>query len=138
VGIRYLLDTNVISETRRTEPDRRVLRFLDRAPSASLYLSVLTLGEVRKGVVLLIPTEPEAARRLANWLDGLEYSFSEHIMPVDAGSARIWGELSGQRTRPVIDTVLAATALHHDMTMVTRNTSHFADTGVKLLDPWEE
>ncbi len=136
--IQYLLDTNVISETRKRKADGGVLGFFERVHSSSLYISVLTLGEVRKGIASLIASDPDAARRLSSWLDGLEYSFADRIHAVDAKVARIWGELSGLRTTPAIDTLMAATALHHDLTLVTRNTAHFTDTKVKLLNPWND
>lgn len=134
--LRYLLDTNVISETRRKQANERVLSFLSAVDDGSLYLSVLTLGELRKGVALKKRTDPDSARKLAGWVDGLEYSFADRILGIDAATTRIWGELSAQRPRPVIDTLLAATAIVHDLTFVTRNTSDVRDTKAKLMDPW--
>jgi predicted nucleic acid-binding protein len=136
--LRYLLDTNVISETRRRRADRGVLDFFTRTSSASLYLSVLTLGEIRKGVNSLIATDPDGARRLVSWLDGLEYSFADRLISIDGPVARIWGELSAQKPGAAIDRLLAATAIHHDLTMVTRNTADFAGIPLKLLNPWSE
>ena len=134
--LQYLLDTNLISETRRRRADPGVLDFLARTSSASLYLSVLTLGEVRKGVNTLIPTDPDGARRLASWLDGLEYSFADRLIGIDSPVARVWGELSAVKEGSAIDRLLAATAIHHDLIMVTRNTVHFEGLPVKLLNPW--
>ena len=132
----YLLDTNILSETRKKQANERVMAFLSAAEPSALFISVLSLGELRKGVALKIPSDADAARRLGAWVDGLEFSFGDRILGVDAAIARQWGELSAQRTRPVVDTLLAATALVHKLTFVTRNTNDVRDLGAKLLDPW--
>ena len=135
--MQYLLDTNVLSETRRKQADERVIRFLSSAEPSVLFLSVLTLGELRKGVALKGRSDPSAARALGSWVDGLEYSFADRVLGVDAATARLWGELSAQRPRPVVDTLLAATAVVHGLTLVTRNTADVLDTGASLFDPWK-
>ena len=135
--LQYLLDTNVLSETRRKQADERVIRFLSSAEPSVLFLSVLTLGELRKDVALKGRSDPSAARALGSWVDGLEFSFADRVLGVDAATARLWGELSAQRPRPVVDTLLAATAVVHGLTLVTRNTADVLDTGVSLLDPWK-
>jgi toxin FitB len=136
--LQYLLDTNVLSETRKKQADHRVIAFLSAAEPSALYISVLTLGELRKGVALKKRTDPDTAKRLAGWVDGLEYSFADRILGIDATIARLWGEWSAQRPRPVIDTLLAATAATHDLTLVTRNTADVSDLKLKLLDPWKK
>jgi hypothetical protein len=136
--LQYLLDTNILSETRKKQADERVMSFLSAAEPSALFISVLSLGELRKGVALKIRSDADAAKRLGAWVDGLEFSFGERILGVDAAIARQWGELSAQRSRPVIDTLLAATALVHKLTLVTRNISDVHDLGVKLLDPWRK
>ncbi len=136
--LQYLLDTNVLSETRKKQANERVISFLSAAEPSALYISVLSLGELRKGVALKMRTDADSAKRLGTWVDGLEFSFGERILGVDATIARQWGELSAQRSRPVIDTLLAATALVHKLTLVTRNISDVDDLGVKLLDPWKK
>jgi len=135
--LQYLLDTNVLSETRRKQADDRVISFLTATDPSALYLSVLTLGELRKGVALKKESDPDAAKRLGSWVDGLEFSFADHVLGIDAATARLWGELSAQRPRPVIDTLLAATAVVHELTFVTRNTKDVQDINVKLLNPWK-
>jgi predicted nucleic acid-binding protein len=134
--VHYLLDTNIVSEMRKKQADESVLAFVTRTHSSSLYISVLTLGELRKGVTQKHRSDPAAAKRLATWVNGLESMFSDRIIGIDAATARLWGELSGQRTRPVVDTLLAATAIVHDMTLVTRNTRDVQDIDLKLLNPF--
>ena len=137
-GPAYLLDTNVLSETRKKRADPGVLAFLEATDSASLFLSVLTIGELRKGVAAKMRTDPVAAKSLAAWVDGLEFGFSGHILAVDAAKARLWGDWSGDRPRPVVDTLLAATASVNGLAFVTRNTRDVADIPVKLHNPWTE
>jgi toxin FitB len=134
--LQYLLDTNVLSETRRARPDAGVLRFLDQVDASALYVSVLTLGELRKGVAAKRLSDPATAERLESWVEGLEQNFSDRILGIDLRVARIWGELSAARPRPVIDTLLAATAIRHSLTLVTRNTSDVEGTSATILNPW--
>jgi hypothetical protein len=134
--IAYLLDTNVISETRKKQPDPRVLSFLQLADSSTLFLSVLTLGELRRGIEARRRDDPAAAKSLAAWAQGLEVGFAEHILGIDAAIARLWGEWSADRSRPVIDTLLAATASVHGLTFVTRNLRHVHDLPLKVLNPF--
>jgi toxin FitB len=136
--LQYLLDTNILSETRKKQANERVISFLSAAEPSALFISVLSLGELRKGVALKMLSDADAAKRLGAWVDGLEYSFGDRILGVDAAIARQWGELSAQRSRPVVDTLLAATAVVHKLTLVTRNISDVHDLGVKLLDPWRK
>ena len=135
--LQYLLDTNVLSETRRKQADERVISFLTSADPSALYLSVLTLGELRKGVALKKESDLDAAKKLGSWVDGLEFSFGDRVLGVDAAIANLWGEVSAQRPRPVIDTLLAATAAVHELIFVTRNTKDVKDINVKLLNPWK-
>jgi predicted nucleic acid-binding protein len=131
-----LLDTNIVSETMKRRPDDRVLRFLDKTESSDLYLSVLTLGELRKGVIWKARTDPQGAIALGAWVDGLEFSFADRILGIDAAVSRTWGELSAQRSRPIIDTLLAATAIHHRLTLITRNVKDVYDIPVQVFNPW--
>jgi hypothetical protein len=134
----FLLDTNVLSETRKKAPDPGVISFLKSIDSASLFLSVLTVGELRKGVAAKMRTDPVAAKSFSAWVEGIEIGFTGHILDVDAATARLWGEWSGDRPRPVVDTLLAATAAVHSLTLVTRNTRDFSGIPVKLHNPWTE
>jgi len=133
----YLLDTNFISETRKLRADAGVMAFLAAADTAGLFLSVLTLGELRKGVGAKRRTDSAMAARLGTWVDSIETTFADRILPVDAASARLWGELSAARSLPVIDTLIAATAITRGLTLVTRNTRDVAATGVLVVDPWQ-
>nr|WP_286676374.1 type II toxin-antitoxin system VapC family toxin [Paracidobacterium acidisoli] len=130
------MDTNVLSETRRKQADEGVMSFLSSTDSSAFYISVLTLGELKKGIALKRQSDPDAARRLAGWVDGLEQSFADRILGIDAAAATHWGEWSAQRPRPVIDTLLAATAVAHGLTLVTRHISDVQDLKVKVLNPW--
>jgi predicted nucleic acid-binding protein len=136
VAAGYLLDTNVISETRKTRADRSVIAFLRAADALALFLSVLTLGELRKGVEAKRRTDLAAADRLGAWVDDIETIFADRVLPVDSATARRWGELSAARSLPVIDTLIAATAIGHDLTLVTRNIRDVESTGVRFVDPW--
>ena len=135
-SVAYLLDTNVVSETRRKNPDPGVIAFLQSVDSSSLYLSVLTIGELRKGITAKRRTDPAAAKSLAAWAQGLEVGFADRILGVDATIARLWGEWSADRPRSVVDTLLAATAVVHELTLVTRNIRDAQGLPVKVIDPW--
>jgi predicted nucleic acid-binding protein len=132
----YLLDTNVLSETRRKKADEGVVAFLQSADSASLFLSVLTIGELRKGVAAKMRTDPKTAKSLAAWVEGLEFGFADRILGIDAATARLWGDWSGDRPRPVVNTLLFATAVQHGLIFVTRNTRDVDGIQVKLHNPW--
>jgi predicted nucleic acid-binding protein len=137
----FLLDTNCISELVRVKPERRVLDWMEAADEALLYLSVLTLGEIRKGVARL----PQSRRRtrLETWLEAdLHARFSGRILPIDVAVANRWGLLAAQGASrgvslPVIDGLLAATAIHYDLTVVSRNSHDFAGAQVPVVNPWQ-
>lgn len=137
----FLLDTNVISELVKPRPEPKVVSWVGEIDENLLYLSVLTLGEIRRGVAAL----PQSARRMAleAWLESdLRLRFSKRILPIDEAVADRWGALAGQAQRdgrglPVIDSLLAATAIHHNLTLVTRNTADIDATGVSLFNPWQ-
>jgi hypothetical protein len=130
----YLLDTCVISEARRRTP--QVVSWLRSARSETLFMSAITIGEIMKGVTMKLRTDPRAAAVLLRWLDELRLVYSTRILPVDDAVATSWGRLMAERSRPVLDTLIAATARAHNKIVVTRNVADFADTGVTILDPW--
>src|SRR5271157_376752 len=138
----FLLDTNVLSEfNRRGEPNRLVKQWLEAADTDSLYASVLTFGEIRLGVELLPPGKRRT--QLEQWLDrDLPEWFEGRILPVDQSIADRWGLLRAQaqmKGQPlsVIDALLAATALQHNLTIVSRNVSDFSIVGLAVVNPWE-
>jgi toxin FitB len=137
-AVRYLLDTNVLSETRKKRSNDRLISFINRTDASSLYISVLTLGELRKGVFKKQRIDPSAAQSIASWVDAIEIGFADRTFGIDLETVRLWGELSAQRTRPVVDTLLAATAIVHELTLVTRNTSDVHDVDVKLYNPFAD
>lgn len=136
---RYLLDTNVISELRRGgAADPRLLSFLTAAGTSHVFLSVLTLGELREGAARQRRRNPVFADRLTAWVETTEQEFADRTLGIDLETARLWGELSATRTRPIIDTLLAATAIVHNLVFVTRNTHDVDDTGAIILNPWTD
>jgi predicted nucleic acid-binding protein len=102
-----------------------------------VFISVLTLGELRKGAERKRREDARGGARLDAWIAEVEEEYSERILEVDRASAEIWGRLSSLRQRPVVDTLIAATALAHDLTLLTRNVRDFADTGVVIINPWQ-
>jgi predicted nucleic acid-binding protein len=137
----YLIDTNVISELRRKQPDVNVVAWFAARSTQSLFVSVLTLGEIRKGVETLGVESVDAARRqaLSDWLEvDLPMFFMGRILSVDLPVTERWGHLQAHARRPLpaIDSLLAATALHHNLTLVTRNVRDFAGFGLSVINPW--
>ena len=137
-----LLDTNVISEYARIKgPNQRVRRWMDNQPETSLYLSVLTIGEIRQGIALLSGNEKRA--HLQSWLEEeLPVRFGERLLPITREIAELWGSLNAQLrlkgvAATVIDALLAATALQHNLAIVTRNVKHFNSCGAIVVNPWE-
>lgn len=134
----YLLDTNVLSELARNRPDSAVVSWLDQVPDDGLYISVLTLGEIRKGVEQV--ADAVRKEKLRVWLEHtLPDWFEDRVLPVDLGVAEHWGRIVAEVNRPVpaIDSLLAATALHHNLRMVTRNVVDFQFSGLEVVSPWK-
>jgi hypothetical protein len=134
----YLVDTNVISEVRKRERcEASVAAWWSKVVDADLFLSVLVLGEIRQGLERVRARDPGRAAALERWLGEVTAAFSGRVLPVDEAVAEEWGRISARRPVPVVDGLLAATAIVHDLTLVTRNVADVADTGAKVLDPWE-
>ncbi|WP_186252193.1 type II toxin-antitoxin system VapC family toxin [Burkholderia gladioli] len=137
----FLIDTNVVSEVRkRDRADKGVMAFFRQAArdDAGLYLSVVTVGELRRGVEIIRHRGDESqATRLANWLDGVLREFAANILVVDKEIGQMWGYLRVPRSEHSLDKVIAATALIHDLTVVTRNVDDFAGTGARVLNPFK-
>jgi predicted nucleic acid-binding protein len=136
----FLLDTNVISELVKVKPEPRVTKWIETTDETLFYLSVLTLGEIRKGIASLSHSRRRAA--VEAWLDhDLALRFSDRILPIDQPVADRWGRIAGSAAArksplPVIDGLFAATAQHHNLILVTRNTRDIATTGVPAFNPW--
>ncbi len=134
----YLIDTNVLSELKKRQPHPAVVQWFDERPPSALYLSVLTLGELRKGIEAI--TDPARKPRYLDWLENdLPQYFSGRILPVDVQVADRWGRMCASVSRPLpaIDSLLAATALAYNMTLVTRNLRDFSLPEVGVFNPWE-
>jgi predicted nucleic acid-binding protein len=136
--VSYLLDTNIVSELRRKVPDGATLAWLETVSSHELFLSVLTVGEIRQGVERLAVRDPGQAAILDEWSHRLVTDYADRIIPVTVEAAESWGRLNAGSPLPLVDGLLAATALVHNWTLVTRNTKDVERTGVRLLNPFEK
>lgn len=139
--MRVLLDTCIVSELRRPDANQAVVRRVVEIDPDDTFISVVTLGEIAKGITLL--PEGRRKRKFASWLLGLEQQFEDRILAVDLNVGRIWGELtakaqSGGVQVPVVDGLIAATSIRHGLHIMTRNTRDFVATGAQIVDPWEE
>lgn len=132
----YLLDTCIISELRKQTCNPGVSAWMSGIQPTEAFLSVLTLGEIRRGIELHRRKSPAAASGLERWLLGLETHYGDRILPITPAVADIWGRLSPHQPLPVTDGLIAATALEHRLTVVTRNTADFARSGVNTLNPF--
>lgn len=139
--MKYLLDTCVISELVSRQPNPHVLKWIDSIDADGVYMSVITVGEITKGIEKL--PNSKRRRKLSDWLENeLLVRFQDNLIELDVDILIQWGklnarlEITGHRA-PAIDSLIAATALEHDLILVTRNESDFAGTGVEVLNPWE-
>ena len=132
----YLLDTDVISELRRRRRNRNVVDWISNVSAADLFVSVVTIGEIELGIARQRVRNPSFAKDLADWLEVTLRAYEERILPLTVGIARRWGRLAAQLGNNQLDLAIAATALEHGLTVVTRNVSDFEPTGVTVLDPF--
>lgn len=130
----YLVDTNVLSEARRGSSEAR--NWLRSVDSAAIYLSVVTLGEIMKGIALRLRSDTPAAAALTAWLEKLRLDHHDRILPITDRIALEWGRLAAARPRGMADGLIAATALVHSKIIVTRNVVDFSDTSVPIVNPW--
>jgi toxin FitB len=130
----YLVDTNVVSEARRGSP--QALAWLRSVRPDTVYLRALTLGEIMRGITLRRRTDPQTAARLTEWLERLRQNHADRILPVTDRIALEWGRIAALRSRGDIDGLIAATAMVHELMLVTRNVRDFEDLAVSLINPW--
>ena len=131
----FLIDTDVLSALRRRERHPAIVRWVEGQRTTDLHISVVTVGEIERGITQQQRHNPAFARDLAVWLDRVLAWYGDRILPVDAATARRWGQLSAALGNDSADLLIAATALEHGLTVVTRNVRHFEPTGVSVLDP---
>jgi toxin FitB len=131
-----LLDTVVLSELRKNRPSPKVIQWLEQHQDNDLFVSVVSLGEIERGIEKKRKAEPEFARELTQWLENLQRLYADRILPVTPGIARKWGQLSAQLGHDGADLLIAATALVHGMTVATRNVRHFEITKVAFVNPF--
>ena len=132
----YLLDTDVISVLRKGEGTSNLTGWMSAQRMPDLYISVVSIGEIERGITRQERRNPAFALTLASWLDDMLAVYGDRILPVDLAVARRWGILSGALGHQSEDLMIAATALEHGLTVVTRNVRHFEPTGVPVLNPF--
>jgi hypothetical protein len=137
--VSYLLDTNVLSETRKRQPDARVTGWITETAPERMHVSVLTLGEIEQGIARIRwRGDQQQAASLEHWLREVEQGFADRILPVTLSVASTWGRQQYTQPLPVIDALIAATARAHELTVVTRNVKDFERSGVQVLNPFED
>ena len=132
----FLIDTDVLSALRRRDRHPEMVRWLQAQRTADLYLSAVTIGEIERGIARQQRRDPSFARELSLWLDRVLAWYGDRILGVDVHTARRWGRLSGDLGHERPDLIIAATALEHGLTVVTRNVRHFEPTGVPVFNPF--
>lgn len=132
----FLLDTVVLSELRKAKPSRKVVQWIKAQKPESLFISVVSIGEIERGIARMRKSDAKFAAELEHWLETLLSLYADRVLPVSANAARLWGRLSAKLGHDGADLLIAATALSHGITVVTRNVKHFAPTGVRVFDPF--
>jgi toxin FitB len=135
--VSFLLDTNVLSEARKPNPDPNVRQWFDSVSGHDLYLSALIIGEIRQGIERIRRRDARQAEVYAAWLASLRKSYQDRVIPITADVAEEWGRLNVPDPISTIDGLMAATAKVHGLTFVTRNVAHVSRIGVRLLNPFE-
>lgn len=134
----YLLDTNVVSALRRPDRHPAPTSWLKSQRASDVYISVVTFGEIERGIAQQIPRNPDFARDLARWFERTLAWFGDRVLPVDVATARRWGRLSASVGNRDVDLLIAATALERGLTVATRNVTHFQPTGVPVFNPFTD
>jgi predicted nucleic acid-binding protein len=136
--VSWLLDTNILSELRKgTRCNSNVAAWFAELEDEDIHLSVLVLGEIRRGVERIRPRDARAAQSLERWLVRLATDYGERILPIDGSVAEEWGRMNVSRPRSAVDSMLSATAKIHDLTLATRNVKHVAGLGARYLNPFD-
>ena len=133
----YLLDTNVVSALRRPDRHPAPTAWLKDQRASDVYISVVTVAEIERGIARQVPRDPTFARELAAWIERTLAGFADRLLGIDVPTARRWGRLSASLGHNDADLLIAATALEHGLTVVTRNLRHFQPTGVPVLNPFQ-
>jgi predicted nucleic acid-binding protein len=134
----YLIDTVILSELRKRQRDEGVVSWIARQRPADLFVSVITIGEIERGIARQRTRNPDFSTALAAWLDVVLALYGERVLPFDLKTARRWGHLSATIGNDSADLLIAATALEHGLTVVTRNVTDFGPTGVLVLNPFKQ
>ena len=132
----YLLDTVILSELRKRNRNPEVVRWVQNIRASDLFLSVVSVGEVERGIARQKHNRPEFAASLAEWLETVLRHYGDRILTINVAVARRWGQLSAQLGHDSADLLIAATAMEHGLTVVTRNVRHFEQTGVAMINPF--
>ncbi len=133
----FLIDTDILSALRRRVRNPGVSRWIDAQRLTDLYLSVITIGEIERGITRQLRRDPVFAAELTLWLDHVVSLYADRVLDIDLSTARRWGRLSGELGHVSPDLLIAATALERGLTVVTRNVRHFEPTGVRVLNPFD-
>jgi predicted nucleic acid-binding protein len=136
--VNFLLDTVVLSELRKARPSGKVVRWIKAQKAQTLFISVVSIGEIERGIHGVRKTDAAFAAELELWLEVLLRLYDDHVLPVSADVARLWGQLSAKVGNDSVDLLIAATALTHGLTVVTRNEKHFVPTGVVVVNPFDD
>lgn len=134
--MKYLLDTAVLSEMRKTDPDARAAAWYYSVEEENLYISVITIGEIQKGIALIERRTQTNATALKSWLERVKQVFSKRILPINLADAIEWGFVCARTGNTHDDNLIAATAIVNGLVVATRNTRHFEGTGASFYDPW--
>ncbi len=132
----YLVDTVVLSELRKKNRSESVVEWFRSARGVDIFLSVVTIGEIERGIIQQQQINLKFSQDLTEWLDGILLHYADRILPITVNIARRWGEISARIGNSGVDILIASTALEHGLSVVTRNERHFAPTGVPVINPF--
>lgn len=136
--MKYLIDTNVLSEVYKKQPDENVTKWLKEVNQDAVYLSCITIGELRAGAIKKNKNDKVAGKALFQWIESLENDYDDQIVNIDLSMCEIWSELLSIDNTNAIDSLIAAQAIRNNMTLVTRNIKHFKMYKMKLLNPFDD